>query len=1430
MNHLRLLSLSALLTVTVSLSAANTWPDGSRMESWFFKDKLSSEQPKGRTFNICDYGAVPASDSLQPLQTKAIQSAIDAAHKAGGGTIIIPAGEFRTSSLFFKKGTKLYLQQGAILKGSDNIADYPYADVHIEGIRQQYIAALINAYGVDGFSISGRGTIDGNGLKYWKAYWERRKANPKCTNLEVLRPRLIYITDAKDVSIVGVSLKNPGFWTTHIYKCSKIRIKDVTIKAPTSGVKAPSSDGIDLDACSMVHITGCNISVNDDFIALKGGKGPYADTDTDNGADSKVLIEKCTFGAGPHVLTFGSECYKASNVILRDSKVNKTEILLRLKIRPDTPQEYSDILIENVSGYAGKLVHIRPWTQFYDLGDRKDIPMSYVRNVTVRGCKINAGKFLDIKVDSTIAQIEQPRMYDNDMFEINYSQKKVPPYTLPDPLTFADGSPVGDTVQWQARRQEILELFQNQMYGRMPKAEPIFCQTLKTQTCCAGFATRRDIRMWFRPDHSGPYVDWMVVTPRDTKGPFPVILTLNYDGNDSLPTDPNGRYVYPIGEMVARGYAFMTANYEDVAPDPDDTLQQKTLPFSKVATLWQRPADTLSNGSSSKEPARSGSGLNGSGLNVSARNVSALNGSGRGDNTGAIAAWAWALCRGMDMIQDDKALDGERVIVTGCSRLGKAALLAGAYDSRFSVVVPIQTGSGGVPLSKRNFGETVESSTTRYTHWFCKNYKAYARNESAMPFDQHLLLSCVAPRALLVLGFDNPWFDPYGEFLSVKAASPVWEFLGFHGLPKVDWPDDYSTAAIGDRLGYARRKRAHGISEYDWKWMLDFADKLFLGRVRTKMTNIFVGCTQESDLKKIERNLCEITIASGYEDSTVVSLVKNASEAGGWPDIDMKDQGRSVWSPVRHVVNLLDLAKAWNDQSGKFYRDSAVLNTFLRCYDYFCMEDPICPNWWYNEIGVPQDMGPALILMRGQLDGKRLVAGVKIMERSQFGRTGTNKVWLAVNVLMRGLLTNDEVLVKEAREEIFSEIKIAEREEGIRPDYSFQQHGPMLQIGNYGRHFLENMSWCAGLFKGTALALDENQLGILSDFFFKGVMPSIYKGSLDQNALARQVTDGIQRTKALWIADYVEALSKVDAKRAADYKDAAEAIKNSTNPQWLRGPYAYPYSDYGVFRAEGWCATVRMNSERVIGFETTNGENLRGCYSADGAVLVQVDGNEFRDIAPVWDWHLIPGTTTCIDGTLPWGNNPTRFTNNTDNVSVESREGMLFAAFEYDRDGVKARKSVICTPEMIVSRGENISCGRAGNVVTSVAQCHRSGEVYVSEDGSRVWHRGVGYINLSSEKFNVSTVTRHGSWSDIHTSGSKEIIEGQLFTLTISHGAMPRDAKYLYLMIPNVSLESFKKMPTPQIDEKLAVDWSALPKLVGPTIDNIEFDKGGLYK
>lgn len=199
---------------------------------------------EGRQYNILDYGVVRDSTVIQ---TAAIQKAIDAAAKRGG-TVVVPEGTFSSGALFFKPGTHLRLEKGAVLKGSTDGADYPDVPVHIEGILQPYAAALINADGCDGFSITGSGTLDGSGAPSWDAFWARRKENPACTNLEVRRPRLVSVSNSRDVAMEGVRLRNSAFWNIHLYKCLNVKLKDIDVYAPVKPVKAPSTDGVDIDA------------------------------------------------------------------------------------------------------------------------------------------------------------------------------------------------------------------------------------------------------------------------------------------------------------------------------------------------------------------------------------------------------------------------------------------------------------------------------------------------------------------------------------------------------------------------------------------------------------------------------------------------------------------------------------------------------------------------------------------------------------------------------------------------------------------------------------------------------------------------------------------------------------------------------------------------------------------------------------------------------------------------------------------------------------------------------------------------------------------------------------------------------------------------------------------------------------------------------
>jgi polygalacturonase len=326
------------------------------------------------------------------LSTQAIQKVIDKAEINGGGTIIVPKGVYLSGALFFKPKTKLLLQEGATLKGSDDISNYPLIPSRMEGRSIYYYAALINAYHVDTFSITGPGTIDGNGLRFWEYFWAYRdsvkKLGRSATNLEVHRPRLVFIWGCKNVTIQNVKLHNSGFWTTHLYKCENVLIQNCDIRSPFKPVKAPSTDGIDIDACKKVTIRKCYISVNDDAICIKGGKGPDAHLRDENGVVEDILIEDCEFGESHGTLTMGSESIHARNILMRNCKMNHNTSILRLKMRPDTYQVYENIRIENMTGKCGTLISMAPWTQFYDMDGSTEKPFAVVRNISFNNINV----------------------------------------------------------------------------------------------------------------------------------------------------------------------------------------------------------------------------------------------------------------------------------------------------------------------------------------------------------------------------------------------------------------------------------------------------------------------------------------------------------------------------------------------------------------------------------------------------------------------------------------------------------------------------------------------------------------------------------------------------------------------------------------------------------------------------------------------------------------------------------------------------------------------------------------------------------------------------------------------------------------------------------------------------------------------------------
>ena len=394
-----------LMFILVAISRENkikedeTWPDGSPISSWF-SDTSRVNISGLKRYVITDYGVKALSDKIQ---TEQIQSVIDLCSKEGGGVIVIPNGTFLSGSLFFKPKTHLLLEEGGEIKGSDRIKDFQVVKTRMEGQTLNYFAALINADHIDGFTITGPGTINGNGQKYWEEFWIRRKYNKDCTNLEAMRPRDVYISNSKNVTVQDVRIINSPFWTNHLYRCENVRYLGCYIYAPTENVTdidktkgAPSSDAIDIDYCKNVLIHGCYMHVNDDAVVLKGGKGTWADKNEDNGPVSNVIIEDCTYGKVHGCLTLGSESLHDRNIILRRINVTDSTRVLWLKMRPDTPQHYEYVRVEDISGKCGSFLVVRPWTQFYQPEQRDDMPLSQCNNIAIKNINMVTQNFFDV--------------------------------------------------------------------------------------------------------------------------------------------------------------------------------------------------------------------------------------------------------------------------------------------------------------------------------------------------------------------------------------------------------------------------------------------------------------------------------------------------------------------------------------------------------------------------------------------------------------------------------------------------------------------------------------------------------------------------------------------------------------------------------------------------------------------------------------------------------------------------------------------------------------------------------------------------------------------------------------------------------------------------------------------------------------------------
>ncbi|WP_051291145.1 prolyl oligopeptidase family serine peptidase [Pedobacter glucosidilyticus] len=370
----------------------------------------------------------------------------------------------------------------------------------------------------------------------------------------------------------------------------------------------------------------------------------------------------------------------------------------------------------------------------------------------------------------------------------NYLENKVPAYSLPEVLTTQQGIKVIHKIEWEkVRRPELLELFTNQVYGRVPNTP--FKTEVKIirvdPNAMDGAATLKLIDITFSVNSKSLTIHLGLFIPNNITKPSPAFLMIcnrNPDENIDFHRVNKSEF-WPAEEVIARGYAVAAFYNGDVDTDDFDDFKN---------------------------------GIHGL-LDTKRSN----------ESWGTLAAWAWGASRCLDYLMTEKVIDPNKIAVIGHSRGAKAALWAGATDKRFAMVCSNEAGCGGASLARRRFGETVAQINRSYPHWFCSNYKNYNNNEDAMPVDMHQLMALIAPRALYVAAAsDDLWGDPKGQYLALYHSLPAFQLYQKETRLLENMPA-LNTSIQSDKVAYHVRDGEHNLLLKDWIFFMDFADKVF---------------------------------------------------------------------------------------------------------------------------------------------------------------------------------------------------------------------------------------------------------------------------------------------------------------------------------------------------------------------------------------------------------------------------------------------------------------------------------------------------------------------------------------------------------------------------------------------------------------------------
>lgn len=578
---------------------------------------------------------------------------------------------------------------------------------------------------------------------------------------------------------------------------------------------------------------------------------------------------------------------------------------------------------------------------------------------------------------------------------------------------------------------------------------------------------------------------------------------------------------------------------------------------------------------------------------------------------------------------------------------------------------------------------------------------------------------------------------------------------------------------------------------------------------------IFLLCAQsiigknDSDIEKIRKRCIERIISTNVNGNIVDNLLQTLRADGTWPGIDYVDVSRTGFQHARHLANMVNLAIAYKKPGSPFRGKRNLKQAFDKSMAYWLEHDFICDNWWNNQIDTPARMVTILLLMDKDLSKEQSDKMLQIISRGNINATGARPSGDRIKIagiqakaaLYKRNVEEVEMLLKVIESEIKFSTKI-----GIQYDYSFHHRADRVNntltygVG-YGNAFVE---W-ATLVNGTRFGFSQDSIRLIIDYYLDGICKQMIYGMISDPGIGNR--DITRPGKAVvWSADVVKNILTLTDYRKAELETVVRAREGeNVIPQ----SYAKFFwcTDHFVYQRPNFYTSVRMYSERNANMEEPyNGEGIMNHFRGDGTNYLSLEGDEYKNVIPVYDWMKIPGTTTVQLDTMPLKENVQKW-GLTKFVGAVSDDmyGAVGFEFKSPHTALTAKKSYFFFDKEYVCLGSGITSRVKGRPVsTTINQCVLSGEVHVKDGrGAHVQSRGavnipkvewvnhdnVGYVFPEKSAVFLLNQEKTGSWTiaNKQTSVSAEEVKCDVFTLALNHGKECKNASYEYIVVPSVN-------------------------------------------